>query len=366
MKTIALLGSTGSIGTQTLDIVRANSDKLKVISLVAYSNETKLVEQAREFSPCYAALIDRDGVDCLIEAVKGCDVAVVATRGTLAIEAVLYCLENGIDVALANKETLVCAGELIMSKVGKARILPIDSEHCAISRCLVGRNNDKVDKLLITASGGPFIDLPIDRLKNVSAAEALKHPNWDMGRKITIDSATMMNKSFEVIEASFLFCVPVEKIQIVVHRQSIIHSMVRFANGEVVAQMATPDMRLPIQIALLEDEGKYVCKPLDFDNLLQLSFQKPNCEKFPCVNFGHKIFDYPPLCRTVMNTANDICVERFLQGRFSFDGFESIIQKAIDYFCLNARNAELSTQNIRIIEAETKEYVNRLLDGELC
>ncbi len=365
MKKIALLGSTGSIGTQTLDIIRANSDTLCVHSLVAYSNE-KIYAQASEFSPEYCALINKDGIDCLTEAVKGADIAVVATSGISAIGSVLYCLDNGIDVALANKEALVCAGELIMSKVGKAKLYPIDSEHCAISRCLAGHDRKTIDKILLTASGGPFRDLPKKQLGNVNAQQALNHPNWRMGAKITIDSATMMNKALEVIEASFLFGVPAEDVEILIHRQSIVHSMVRYSNGEIIAQLASPDMRLPIQLALLGEGGNYSCDSPDFARLLDLSFEKCDFDKFPCARLGYQIFEYPAICRTVMNAANDVCVERFLQGKFSFAQFYNIIIAAVDHFCNKARNAELTSRNIFEFDAATKSYVNELIDGEQC
>ncbi len=365
MKRVAVLGSTGSIGTQTLDIIRANGDALKVVSLVAYSDKEKLERQSREFSPRYSALIAESGEECLTEAVKGADIAVVATRGIAAIEAILYCLSNGIDVALANKEALVCAGELIMRQKG-ARVLPVDSEHCAIGRCLLGRSSDKTDKILLTASGGPFYDLPKDALSSITATQALKHPNWHMGSKITIDSATMMNKSLEVVEAKFLFGVPVDKIQIVVHRQSIVHSLVQFDSGEVAAQLASPDMRLPIQIALLGDDGKYVCQNIDFSRLMTLTFEKPDFEKFPCARLGYEIDRYPPLCRTVMNSANDVCVERFLNGRFSFCDFYNTIVKTVDHFREAAANAVLDVRNIKNFDTETRLYVNNLLDGVQC
>lgn len=366
MKKIAILGSTGSIGTQTLDIVRTNSDKLKVASLVAYSNEVKLNEQVSEFAPNYHALISRDGDNCLIEAVKNCDIAVVATRGITALDCILYCLDNGIDVALANKEALVCAGELLIAKVGKANLLPIDSEHSAISQCLLAHGDKQLKKILLTASGGPFFLRDQADLAHVTAKDALRHPNWSMGNKITIDSATMMNKSLEVVEASFLFGVAVEQIQIVVHRQSVVHSMVEFCDGSVIAQLASPDMRLPIQTALLGGSGEYTCKSVDFANLLTLTFEKCDYDKFPCARLGYEIDKYPPLCRTVMNAANDVCVERFLQGKFSFDRFYNIILQAVEEFSTQAANTELTVQNIKQFELNTKLFVNKLLDGEIC
>ena len=365
MKKVAILGSTGSIGTQTLDIIRANSDKLKVHSLVAYSNVEKLSVQEQEFSPKYCGLIKRDGEQCLIEAVQGADVAVVATRGIVALTSVIYCLEHGIDVALANKETLVCAGELIMPKVGKAKLFPVDSEHCAISQCLLGRKKSGVKKILLTASGGPFWNMDEKSLSKVTAKQALAHPNWNMGSKITVDSATMMNKALEVIEASFLFGVPADKIQIVVHRQSIVHSMVEFNDGSVIAQLANPDMRLPIQIALLGG-GKYKCPSVDFAKLLTLTFEECNYDKFPCAKLGYEIFKYSPLSRTVMNAANDVCVESFLQGKLSFNDIYNIILQTVKYFAFETRGENMSVETIRYYDKAAKEYAVNLVNGDIC
>ncbi len=363
MKKIAVLGSTGSIGTQTLDIIRANGDKLKVHSLVAYSDRAKLDSQCKEFAPEFDGLIS-EGKECLIQAVRGADVAVIATRGIAALESILFCLDNGIDVALANKEALVCAGELIMSKAGENGIRPIDSEHCAISQCLSGHSPSSLSRILLTASGGPFRNTPRNELPSVTCEQALRHPNWHMGSKITVDSATMMNKSLEVIEASFLFGVSADRIQIVVHPQSVVHSMVEYSNGEIVAQLAYPDMRLPIQIALLGDEGGYCCKPLDLRSMSGLTFEQCDFDKFPCARLGYDILRYPSLCRTVMNAANDVCVERFLRGKFSFVNFHNIIMNAVEYFCEEAARAELTVENIRNFDKSTRLYVNRLIDGE--
>lgn len=363
MKKIALLGSTGSIGTQTLDVIRHNKDKLSVHSLVAYSDTEKLAAQVGEFSPKYSALISRDGEECLTEAVKGADIAVVATKGITALTAILYCLDNGIDVALANKEALVCGGELVANKGGK--LLPIDSEHCAIRRCLQNRSRDKIAEILLTASGGPFWKMSVEELAHVTPEQALQHPNWHMGSKITVDSATMMNKSLEVIEASFLFGVPVENIRIVVHRQSAVHSMVRFTNGEIMAQLAAPDMRLAIQTALLGDEGNFVCEGLDFTKT-SLTFEQADFEKFPCSRLGYEIMRYPALCRTVMNAANDVCVESFLRGEFCFNDFYNIIMKAVDHFSFEAQNASVTIDNIKKFDSATKQYVVKLINGAKC
>lgn len=363
MKKIAVLGSTGSIGTQTLDVIRKCSDELKVFSLVAFSNEQKLAEQCKEFSPCYSALISRDGEDCLIDAVKGCDVAVVATRGITALKCVIYCLDNGIDVALANKETLVCGGELVMSRVGKAKLIPVDSEHCAIAQCLLGRDEKSLSKILLTASGGPFWKEK-RYLHDVSAQEALCHPSWNMGAKITVDSATMMNKALEVIEAHWLFGVPTEKIQIVVHPQSVVHSMVEWNDGSVIAQMARPDMRLPIQTALgCCDE---IIPKTDFKKLLNLTFEECDFNRFPCAKLGYEIQNYPSLCATVMNAANDVCVEGFLSGKIAFDAFYPIIVRTVENFACVLADVPVTVENVLKWDKIARNYALKLVNGEIC
>lgn len=368
MKKIAVLGSTGSIGTQTLDVISRYPSELQAVSLVAYSNKTKLNQQARDFNPRFKALILENGTECLIEAVKDCDLAVVATRGICAIECVLYCLEHNIDVALANKETLVCAGRLIIDKLksSSSKLIPVDSEHFAISQCLLGRDKSSVSKLLLTASGGPFWSVDKSMTASITAERALKHPNWNMGQKITVDSATMMNKALEVIEAKWLFDISPEKIQIVVHRQSIVHSMVELTDGSVIAQMATPDMRIPIQTSLLGRTGKTVTSNVDFANLLTLTFEQCNFNKFPCAELGYKIFDYPPLAATVMNAANDVCVDKFLLGALLFDDFYNIIISTVEHFSPQIENLELSVYNIKLYEKLSREYAAKLIDGVQC
>lgn len=368
MKKVAVLGSTGSIGTQTMDILRRYADKLEVVSLVAYSNAPKLDEQAGEFHPAYTALISKDGEGCLIEAVKDCDLAVVATRGICALEAVLYCLEHNIDVALANKETLVCAGKLIRNKLekSKAKLIPVDSEHFAISQCLLGRSASDVNNLLLTASGGPFWNLPANEFSTITPKQALKHPNWNMGAKITIDSATMMNKALEVIEARWLFDVPVDRIRIVVHPQSIVHSMVEFADGSVMAQMANPDMRIPIQTALLGAVGKQITPSIGFDKQLTLNFEPCDYNRFPCAQLGYKAFEYSDLSATVINAANDVCVESFLQGKLLFENFYNIIIRATEHLAPQTENMPLSVDNIKLYDCLAREYATKLINGVIC
>lgn len=368
MKKVAVLGSTGSIGTQTLDILHRYPDEFKAVSLVAYSNAKKLSEQADVFNPEYKALISVEGEQCLIEAVRNCDIAVVATRGICAIEAVLYCLDHNIDVALANKETLVCAGGLIAEKLqrSKSKLIPIDSEHFAISQCLKNRNAGDVKRLLLTASGGPFWNFDKNSLPSVTPEQALKHPNWSMGAKITVDSATMMNKALEVIEAKWLFGIDVKNIDIVVHRQSIVHSMVEYKDGSVMAQMANPDMRIPIQTVLLGKTGKQVTSSVDFGKRLTLTFEPCDYDKFPCAKFGYEIFDYPPIAATVMNAANDVCVEKFLQRKLSFDSFYNIIIRTVERFVAEIKSVELSVPNIKLYEQRSRLCASDLIDGVIC
>lgn len=360
MKKVAVLGSTGSIGTQTLDVIRANSDKLKVSSLVAFSNRDKLLAQANEFCPDYTGLISQNE-NCLLEAVRNCDVAVVATRGIVALDAVLFCLHNGIDVALANKETLVCGGELVTKAAVKSKILPVDSEHAAIAQCL--SCGKKPVKLLLTASGGPFFDMSADDLTKVTPAQALAHPNWNMGQKITVDSATMMNKSLEVLEASRLFGMSVNDIEIVVHRQSVVHSMVQFDDGSVVAQLAKPDMRLPILQALLPN-GESVVERLDFAKAMSLSFCSCDFVRFPCAKLGYEVAQMPALAATAMNAANDVCVHSFLDYRIGFCDFYPIIRKTIECLQRECSLLELSVENIKKIDKLARDCAEKFVLGE--
>ncbi len=364
MKKVAVLGSTGSIGTQTLDVIAYRKDLFSVHSLVAYSNADKLAEQCAEFAPAYSGLI-KENPDCIAEAVKGADIAVVATRGITALDTVLYCLDNGIDVALANKETLICGGKLIKERLAasKARLYPVDSEHCAIWQCL---NGQKPVSLLLTASGGAFYDADGDSLKSMSAKDALKHPNWNMGSKITIDSATLMNKAFEVLEASVLFDVSVKDIEVVVHRQSIVHSMVRYADGSVIAQMAVPDMRLPILYALTGGQHVRGCvSQLSFDKLLTLTFQHPDLNRFPCLTLPYMIDGKGDLLPTVLCASDEVCVDAYMNGRIMFDDFYKIISQAVEHF-VGILPAVQTSENIRQTEKIVKEYTKSLIYEVLC
>ena len=361
---VAILGSTGSVGRQALQVVEANADVLAVHSLVAYSNEKLLDSQRRRFSPRFCGLISQ-GEQCLLEAVRGADVALVATRGITALPAVLFCLDNGIKVALANKETLVCGGALVADKVRQGGVLAaVDSEHCAVSQCLLGRDGANVRRILLTASGGPFWEYDSERLSEVTAEQALAHPNWNMGQKITIDSATMMNKALEVVEAHWLFGVPSEKISVVVHRQSVVHSMVEWDSGGVMAQLARPDMKLPIQIALL-GEGKSIVPPLDFSRLT-LTFEQCDFKKFPCARLGHEILSLPSLCATAMNGANDVCVEMFLRGRLRFTQFYPVITQTVQRLQKRCSELPLTVDNIKKIDAEAQKTAALMADEIIC
>lgn len=362
-KKVAVLGSTGSIGTQTLNVIRKNPDKLQVVALVAYANKDKLDKQCTEFAPKYSALISRDGEDCLVEAAKYADVVVVATRGIVALNAVLYCLKHNKDVAIANKETLVCGGDIVLAQKTKARIIPVDSEHAAIRQCLSDGRNGAARKILLTASGGPFYATPMAEFADVTPKDALRHPNWSMGDKITIDSATMMNKSLEVLEASVLFGMPTQDIDIVVHRQSIVHSMVEFDDGSVVAQLASPNMELPILQALLGYGQQAVSKRLNFSSALSLTFEPCDFQRFPCAKWGYDIVKYPALCKTVMNAANDECVDAFLQGKLSFTDIYPTIARTVDNFATMAEQTQLNVESIKKFDRIARVYARNAIMG---
>ena len=307
MKKISILGSTGSIGTQTLDVVRANRDKFEVVAISANSSINLLLEQIKEFKPKYVAVYNEASAKVLkemipsdinIEVLSGMeglvtissldeiDVLLTAIVGMIGLVPTLEAIKKGKTIALANKETLVTAGQLVMEEAKKnnVKILPVDSEHSAIFQCLNGENNKEIESLILTASGGPFRGKTKSQLLNVTKNEALKHPNWSMGRKISIDSSTLMNKGLEVIEAKWLFDVNTDKIDVVVHPQSIIHSMVQFVDSSIIAQMGCPDMKLPIQYALTyPDRILNDFERLDFSKLTSLTFEKPDLETFPCL-----------------------------------------------------------------------------------
>lgn len=329
MKRISILGSTGSIGTQTLDVVRKYSNKLKVVGLSANRNLSLLNQQILEFSPkvSWHAGSRHDITDVAIH--PDIDMVVAAIVGAAGLKPTIAAIEAGKDIAIANKESLVCAGDIVMEKARKAgvRLLPVDSEHAAISECLYGRKMSDVKRLILTASGGPFFGKSRKELKGVTPEKALKHPNWNMGAKITIDSATLMNKALEVIEAHHLFGVGFEQIEVVVHRESIIHSMVEFNDGSCIAQLGMPDMHLPIQTALLYPEKlPSQTPPLQ---LSTLSFHEPDYEVFECLKLGIAAGKIGGSMPAVMNKANEEAVALFLDKEITFLEIPEYIKEAM-------------------------------------
>ena len=354
MKYIAILGSTGSIGTQTLEVVRAQQD-IKVTALSAGDNIDLLEKQIREFKPALAAVKTEEkakelalrisdlnipvlaGMDGLMAVAceEKAEVLVTAIVGMLGIRPTIAAIEAGKDIALANKETLVTAGHIIMPLAKKCgvRILPVDSEHSAIFQSLNGEkeHGNKIDKILLTASGGPFRGMSREELSQVRLEDALKHPNWVMGRKITIDSATLVNKGLEVMEAKWLFDVELDQIQVVVHPQSVIHSMVQYEDGAIIAQLGTPDMKLPIQYALYYPERRFLRgMRLDFYKLGQMTFEAPDMETFEGLKFALEAMRRGCNIPTVFNAANEKAVAMFLERRIAFLDIPDIIASAME------------------------------------
>ena len=357
MKNISVLGSTGSIGTQTLDVVRKSEGELKVSALAAGRDISGLEKQVREFKPGLVCVGDADlagdlktalkdtetkvvsGMEGLIEVstVPEADTVVTAVVGMMGIKPTISAIESGKDIALANKETLVTAGHIIMplAKEKGIKILPVDSEHSAVFQCLTSEPEAAVDNIILTASGGPFRGYSADQLEKVTLEQALAHPNWSMGKKITIDSATMVNKGLEVIEAKWLFDVTQDHIKVVVHPQSIIHSMVEFCDGAVKAQLGTPDMRLPIQYALFyPDRRPMDTERLDFYKVGKLDFEEPDMEVFKGLRFAYDALKAGGNMPTIFNAANELAVSRFLKGDICFVQIYEMIEKAmsdVDY-----------------------------------
>ena len=349
MKTIALIGSTGSIGRQVCAVVRRYPEKFKIVAIVANSSKDLFLEQVREFQPQYAALSDERagaelkdlipagvkygyGEEAAVDAVCYGDVAFVAATGFAGLKYSLKAIEENKSIALANKETLVCGGELVMGKIKGAGIdlMPVDSEHSALWQALGFRLDAPFKRLIITASGGPFYGKSQQELRAVKAADALKHPTWNMGAKITIDSATLLNKGFEVIEAMWLYNCPIEKIHTVVHPESIIHSMVEFEDRGVLAQMSYPTMELPIQLALTyPDRVSCNLKPLDFEALAALHFKALRREDFPCYDLALTAAELGDNYACALNGAGEIAVRAFLDGRISFPAIAETVKDAL-------------------------------------
>ncbi len=377
MKKIAILGSTGSIGTQTLDIVDQNQGDLQVVALAAGSNITLLEQQARKYKPLLVAVWDEEranelkqkladtqitvasGMDGLlaVATIPESEILVTAIVGMLGIRPTIAAIEAGKDIALANKETMVTAGHIIIPLAKKCgvSILPVDSEHSAIFQSLNGERQNKIKKILLTASGGPFRGKTYEELENVTLEDALKHPNWSMGRKITIDSATMVNKGLEVMEAKWLFDVKPSQIEVVVHPQSILHSAVMFEDGAVIGQMGTPDMRLPILYALFYPERRMLyAEELDLFAIGNLTFERPDRETFYGLSLAYDALDAGGNVPTVYNAANERAVAKFLDGKISFVQIPEIIASSMEevYYKENP-----TLEEILDTEATTYEYI---------
>lgn len=382
MKKISILGSTGSIGTQTLDVVRKNKDKFEVVAISANSSIDLLLEQILEFNPKYVAVyneesakklkdiipndIDIEILSSMEGLVKICeleevDIVLTAVVGMIGLVPTMAAIKAKKTIALANKETLVTAGEIVMreAKKNNVEILPVDSEHSAIFQCLNGERKKDIEKIILTASGGPFRGKKKEELIKVTKNEALKHPNWDMGRKISIDSSTLMNKGLEVIEAKWLFDVDVEDIDIVVHPQSIIHSMVSFRDSSVMAQLGCPDMRLPIEYALTYPErSKTDFERLDLAKIATLTFEKPDMETFPCLELAFKALKLGGTYPAVLNSANEVLVNEFLDDKIGFYDIPYYIERSLDQHN-NRSNPTL--EDILEVDKETRAFLASLL-----
>lgn len=381
MKKILLLGSTGSIGSNTLELVRTFPDKFKIVGLTVNKNIEELGKQITEFSPKFVVVTDQlkagelkkkiglkcevlSGEEGLAEITKRgneYDILLSAIVGFAGLKPTIEAIKQKKRIALANKETLVVAGEIIISlcKEYGAELIPVDSEHSAIFQCLVGEDKSYINKLILTASGGPFLNKSIRDLESVTLSEALNHPNWKMGSKITIDSATMMNKGLEVIEAYWMFNLPKEKIEVVVHPQSIVHSMVEFIDGSIKAQLSRPDMKLPILYALTYPERlRYGGVVTDFKKIGQMTFFEPDFNKFVSLKLAYNVIDEGGTAPCILNAANEIAVEKFLSGRIKFLQIPELIKDALDNIKIIRQKTIESVYECDLL---TREYLNNKL-----
>ena len=375
MKNIVVMGSTGSVGIQSLDVI-SKSKSHKVIGLSCYSNADLIFEQTKEYLPNFVAievidpshnlfnlckennikLITGNNASCNIP-FDNLDLAINAIVGTAGLKPTIELVKNGIDIALSNKESLVLGGHIIMplARKNNVNIIPVDSEHSAIFQCLNGENLKELKKIILTGSGGPFLETPIDKFNTITPDQALKHPNWDMGAKISIDSATMMNKALELIEALWLFNIKLDKIQITIHPQSIVHSMVEFVDGSYKAHLGLPDMKVPIQYALTFPNRKdSSVGSLDFENL-NLDFIKPDLERYPILSLVEELINLGGNRVAVMSMANDYVVKRFLDRKISFNEIFYLIQKVVNEF---ASDDLPSLEELFILDKNIELYLN--------
>lgn len=352
MKVVALLGSTGSIGTQTLDVIAANHEEYQVSLLAAYEQDELLEQQIDQFKPAYAVLVNFEaaerlkkryqgktvilsGYEGLLEAINNDASTIVlnAMVGFAGLKPTIAAINQGKDIALANKETLVAAGSIVteMARKHKIHLLPVDSEHSAVFQCLQGEDQSSIEKIILTASGGPFRTFPIEKLQTVTLEDCLKHPNWSMGRKITIDSSTLVNKGLEVIEAHWLFDMPYESIEVLVHPQSIVHSLIETTDGALKAQLGLPDMKVPIQYALTYPHRSRVSYGnLQLSQVNQLTFEKPDIKKFPALKMAYDAGKQGGTYPCVFNAANEAAVHAFIEGRIQYVDIVSLIGQTLE------------------------------------
>ena len=382
MKNIAILGSTGSIGRSTLEVIAQNREHFRVVALAAGSNIDLLEQQIETFSPDIAAVADRDAAYALIKRINGteilsgdeginsvaayagADFVISAIVGSAGLLPTITAIKAGKTVGIANKEALVMAGEIVMreAKKNRSKIMPVDSEHSAISQCIEGHNCADIRRIILTASGGPFVNSTKNDLKNMKAKDALKHPNWNMGRKISIDSATLMNKGLEVIEACWLFDMPPEKVDVLIHPQSIVHSMVEFRDRSYMAQMSMPDMRGPISYALSYPERTADPIPgLELENIGPLTFRKPDHDMFPCLLYAYEAIRVGGTLPAVLNAANEIAVYAFLDNRIGFNDIPAVIRKIVEGHTVNqAPHLDDVLEADRWARGKAEHYVKEL------
>lgn len=379
-RSVTILGSTGSVGCSTLDLIRCNPDAYDVVALTAYQNVEKLAAQAREFGAQCAVIGDENQYENLKTALAGTDIQVAAGRaalmdaaamdaewvmasivGAAGLEPTLSAVRRGAVIALANKECLVCAGELMIAEVEKygATLLPVDSEHNAIFQVFDFDQPAKVDRVTLTASGGPFRQTPREDLLHVTPAQAVSHPNWDMGAKISVDSATMMNKGLELIEAYHLFPICEDQLDVVIHPQSVIHSMVSYVDGSVLAQLGTPDMRIPISFTLgWPDRMETPSKGLDLAEIGRLDFEKPDMERFPALKLTREALQKGGSAPTILNAANEMAVYAFLEGKIGFLDITEIVEKTLDRINFHEVN---SIEAVSVLDGEARDVAQEFI-----